>query len=470
MSINDLMSNSIYNYIDQLEAKEDEILEETIPKSIYKKILNHPSLSRWIKYSIIFYILRIPNPIQWANFITLNKPIRQALKNLNNSKHYFSNTLSIDRISNLITCIFLYFASINNYKLPKDYALISFLTTYHGELNPPSKSQILVIPNFSKYFKISYYKNKSYYSLLKSCYDNKEFVIFPLLFAQLLSNYLTPTKYKLNQRYISPFMKRYILNPIWINFQLGHNHKYLNWLNLLGTYSLQNLILALGIAGISFKSLILDKFYEIKYGKRDKDSESSIIKNYLVYIFHKSNSIINFIYLPNLISMELISLTSPIFKVLNSSKNLGLQYFYLNNQKQIFKNYIKLIGFIAGLITMIINSKKMIPDFGYNKTIAKQYDEYEEEVPKIRYLSKQFFNDLNIYLFKTILLSKWRITKTHHPTFSKIQLSIWNQIETLIMCFGFYKMMNLNDFIKLRAIDKDRISQDYAIKVANFVT
>ncbi|KAI5955097.1 hypothetical protein KGF54_001658 [Candida jiufengensis] len=227
--------------------------------------------------------------------------------------------------------------------------------------------------------------------------------------------------------------------------------------------------MALVIAGMSFKELILDKFYEIKYGKRDKETESAIIQNYLVYIFHKSNAIINFIYLPNLISMGLIGLTSPIFKILNTTPNLKLHFFYLNNQKQLFKNYIKLIGFIAGLVTMILNAKKVIPDIGYNKTVAKQQEDYEEEVPHVRYLSKQFFNDLNIYLFKTIVLQKWRITKSHHPIFSQLNLSVWNQLETLLMCFGFWKMMNLYDFIKRSHIDKDRISQDYAIKLAKFV-
>ncbi|KAI5955098.1 hypothetical protein KGF54_001659 [Candida jiufengensis] len=181
MSINDLMSNSIYNYLEHLELKEEEKLQKEIPTTLLQTIKRHPSLTKWIKWTVIFYILRVPNPLQWSNFICLNKPIRQILTHLNKTSHYFKNSLSIDRISNLITCTFLYFASVGNDSIPKDYALISFLINYHGELNPPSKSQILVVPNVSKYFKISYYKNKPYYKWLRTIYDNKEFVIFPAL-------------------------------------------------------------------------------------------------------------------------------------------------------------------------------------------------------------------------------------------------------------------------------------------------
>lgn len=495
-ALNELMSSSIYNYLEQVETKQKQRQpkQEEEPRSqapqpvdpIYRRILGNSSLHSWVKWVIILHIVKLQNPIQWANFLALNKPIRQLLSYYQESLPMLRlNTAKdppneVTKIANFITCAFLYFATVDMRSFSKDYILVTLLSAYHGELNPPSKSQILVSDSLSKPFKLSTYKSTSIYSPLMKLYRNKEFILFPTLYAQILSNYLTPTKYKLNMMYLSPFLKRYILNPIWINFSLGRNYSRINWKNLATNYVLHNVVIAAVVAGYSFKDRVLDRFYAIKYGYGSPDSEASVLQNYAAYVYHKSNSITNLIYTPNLVSILLIAVSSPMFTLLGSSRYPELHRLYVSNQKLVFKTYTKVIGFVAGLVAIQLNYMQMIPDWGYNKRVEAEfkvtgdnviYEEDIDEVPSARLFSKQFYNELNMYLFKLVVLSKWRILKTYHPLFSKLHLSLWNKLETVLMCFGFFKMMNLNDFINgHRTIESERISKDYSIKVANFVS
>lgn len=85
-ALNELMSSSIYNYLEQVETKQQQKQpqqkEEAKPqpiKPLYRKVLGHQSLHNWIKWMVILHIVRLQNPIQWANFLSLNKPIRQLL-------------------------------------------------------------------------------------------------------------------------------------------------------------------------------------------------------------------------------------------------------------------------------------------------------------------------------------------------------------------------------------------------------
>ena len=491
--LNELMSSSIYNYLEQVETKEKHDQPEARKKQkpqqiipLYRRILCHPSLHSWIKWVIILRIVRLQNPIQWANFLSLNKPIRELLSYYQGtlsklrSSHNKPSSCTLNKLTNFVTCVFLYFASVDMDQFPKDYALVSLLSVYHGELNPPSKSQILVSDSLSKPFKLSTYKSSRVYSPLMKIYQNKEYIIFPILYAQILSNYLTPTKYKLNMMYLSPFLKRYILNPIWINFLLGRNYSRINWKNLSRNYLLHNVVIAALVAGYSFKERILDRFYAIKYGHGKADSEASIFQNFAAYVFHKSNSITNLIYIPNLISIALIIASSPVFSILGSKRYPDLHRLYVLNQKLVFKTYTKVIGLIAGVIAIKLNYMQLVPDWGFNKKVEAEmtttgynvvYDEDVDEIPPARLLSKQFFNDLNMYLFKLVVLSKWRILKTYHPLFSKVQLPLWNKLETLLMCFGFLKMMNLNDFInEHKTPETERISRDSMMKMARFVS
>ncbi|KAK6464148.1 hypothetical protein DFJ63DRAFT_61329 [Scheffersomyces coipomensis] len=437
-------------------------------------IVQDPALKNWIKWVVIFLAAKIPKPLLWSSFLALHPKIRQQLfqPSVRNRLIKYYDSIRVDRrlrkTSNLVSCILLYLASSSNTKIPNDYLSIYLWINYYGNLNPPSAKNIVISPQYSKYLKLDYYKSKT----LTKLYDNKEYIIYPLIFGQILSNYLTPTKFKLNQRYLSSSIKSRILNPIWINYSLGVGSQYLDWVGLLKSYSLHHLMLGSAIGLVSFKSRILDRYYALKYQIHTEESWGDIIRNYVSYVSHTTNSYVNFIYAPNLISILMISVTAPMLASLNNPnfpiKPLHLSY--TSNSKNFFKLYTKIIGFIAGFITIYLNDIDLVPDFGYksSKQIGNEVDS-EVEGDNIRKISKSFLNALNLYLFRLILLSKWRIIKENHPSFKLLKLATWRKLETLVACYGIYKIMNLNDFIKHSKNQEDyaHLKKDYLVRMVD---
>lgn len=404
-----------------------------------------PSIQKWAKWVLILLLARIPKPLQWSSFLSLNPFIRRIVTmnyELIAKKTQSENVKKhIAKVSNIATCCFLYFAVADNAKIPKDYLSIYILLNYIVNLNPPSAGNIS-LSRFSRFTKID-----TYSKTLGTLYSNKEYVIYPMIFGQILSNYLTPTRYKLNQRYLSGYLKTMILNPIWINFSLGVKSHRINWLGLIMTYVQHNAMAYLFFGLMSFKSRFLDHFYELKHGiflnGEAGTTISGIVKNYLTYAGHRANSLINFIYLPNLISMLLISLTSPLLVYLRNPSHPATNRWYLSHVKLFFKSYTKVIGFVAGIVTLYINSANFIPDYGYKLEVSDD----TTESTNIRHISKGFINNLSSYLFRLILLSKWRVVKENHPQFRLLKLKSWNRLEAVLMCIGVFKLMNLNDFL-----------------------
>ncbi|ODV78982.1 uncharacterized protein CANTADRAFT_51121 [Suhomyces tanzawaensis NRRL Y-17324] len=386
-------------------------------------LLQDPSVSKWIKWVLVLLVARVKKPLFWSSFLALNPLIRRVLQS---SESQRDETIGrrLSKLSNIVTCAFLYLATHSNNGFPKDYVLIYLWMSYYGELDKPSDLRVLVSPQTSRYFKV-----ETYSPSVALLYQHKEYVIYPLIFGQLLSNYLTPTKYKFNQRYLSSSIKSQILSPIWITYSLGVRSHSIAWGRLFRSYAYHNLVIGAFVGLMAFKSRALDQYYELKYGIVSGKSVADIVKQYGLYIFHKANSYTNFIYLPNIVSMLLISISASTL----SSMNLW-------NNKNFFKLYIKTIGFIAGFVTLYVNAQEFVPDFGYLRD--------KSEKNNIRTVSKTFLDGLNLYLFRLILLSKWRITKENHPSFRKLKLSSWYKIETILMCFGVYKIMTLNDFLK----------------------
>ncbi|EGV65408.1 hypothetical protein PSN45_002422 [Yamadazyma tenuis] len=405
-----------------------------------KKIDDTGSINKWIKWVVLLLVLRRNRAAQWAGFLSLNPVIKKVVtKALTKSKQSDSHTepsinrVVVSQLSNLISSGLLFSAILDNPKIPSDYGVVYVFSNYIGELNPPSHSQILVTPKSSRYFKISYYNSPR----LRQLYNHKQFLIFPLIFGQILSNYLTPTRYKLNQRYLSSSIKSRILNPIWINYSLGVNYHSLKWLGLLKSYFIHNLVFLLLFGVLTFKKRVVDHYYEFKHNVYNANSLKdlkSVVLNYVSYIFHRANSITNFIYLPNLISILLISLTAPVMRYIHGSRH----------RKLFFKSYIKVIGFIAGFVTLFANSMDLIPAFKYALT---DYDDTTDS-DNIRRISDGFFNGLSLYLLRLIVLQKWRILKENHPLFQTFKVKTWARLESLVLCVGIFKLMNLNDFLK----------------------
>lgn len=404
---------------------------------------SNKSIVKWIKWVIVLLALRRDRPLRWASFLSLNPLIKKVIQKLVKRPEDYNVVAS--QVSNLISSGLLFLAIVDNPKIPSDYGVVYVFSNYIGELNPPSHSQILVTPKSSRYFKLSYYKSAK----LRYLYDNKHFLIFPMLFAQMLSNYLTPTTYKLNQRYLSSSIKSRILNPIWINYSLSHSTISLNVLGLVKNYLLHNLAFMAIYGVMTFKKRILDHYYEMKhnvYKANGLKTFNQVVLNYFSFISNRANSITNFIYLPNLLAIFMISLTSSSVKSIYKSKH----------RKFFFKSYIKIIGFLSGFLTLVVNSKDIVPAVGYTPT---EYDENDDDdTTNIRRISGKFFNALNLYLIKLIVLQKWRILKENHPIFQTIRLKYWNRLESLVFSIGVFKLMNLNDFLKFTK------GKDYGIK------
>lgn len=391
-----------------------------------------PGPKRAVLWLVILTLLRVKKSPQWAAFLALNPTIRSILTSWIRPKHKDPETVDrrVRKLSNLLSVSFLYAAASNNPRIPKDYLLIYIYMTYYGELNPPSSS-VIVSPSTAKYFKVSSYPKDSW---VRKLYEKKHFVIFPIIFGQLLSNYLTPTRFKLNQRYLSSSIKSHIFNPIWINFSMGVNTQTLNWLGLLKTYLRHNGFLFGYYLLAGFKEKFLVHYYELQNGTyREHYNVRSIVRNYIAYAANKANSMANFIYCPNILSMFLLALTAPAL-----TKYSIIRDAYLSNFKQFIKAYFKIIGFVAAFSTMALNSMDFLPAYGYRSLPDSQ---------NIRTVSASFMDGLNMYLFRLIVLSKWRIVKENHPWFTILKVGTWERIESVVMCYGVWKLMNLGDYI-----------------------
>ena len=371
-----------------------------------------PAIQKWAKYVLVLLICQVPRPFSWSSFLTLNPAIRRILRKDADGDFiakWCNPAATISSLSNAITCAFLYRASVNNARIAKDYMLIYLLLTY-VERNSPSTE--IYVSRFSKYRKLSHYDSPT----LKKLYENKELIIFPALFGQLLSNYLTPTRLGLNRKYQSQLIRSRILDPIWSNFSLGVRFHYVNWGGLLHRYLIHNAILAAFFLLTTFKTKFLDLYYKVKYDMSE-ELVSHITKQYLLHASHMANSWTNFMYFPNLTSMLLISLSAPLMK--------------LSKLKLLLKTYMKSIGFTAAFVTLIANSMDFIPDWGITKGGEN-----------IRHLSKQSIDKVNDYIFQILILSKWRILKENHRLFRGVN---WSRIEAAVMSVGVYKLMSLNE-------------------------
>lgn len=404
------------------------ILQEQMDDS-YLYTPSDPGPRRAILWVVLLTLLKVKRPALWSAFLSLNPTIRNVFTHWIRARLKDTETVNrrVRKLSNLLSVSFLYSAVAGNTRIPKDYILIYIYVTYYGELNPPS-SRVVVSPTSAKYFKIQSYNVDSW---VRWMYNRKHYIIYPAIFGQLLSNYLTPTRYKLNQRYLLSSIKSYVFNPIWINFSMGVNTHKVNWLGLAKSYVRHNAYLLVYFVTTSFKRNFLVPYYDLQSGDRSGDLRD-IISSYLAYAAHKANSMANFLYGPNLILMILLALTSPILT------RAAMRSFFLSNVKLATKTYIKIIGFVSAVTTMLANTMDFVPCVGYRGTKAEG---------NIRRLSTLFMDALNMYLFRLIVLSKWRIVKENHPWFTLLKVGSWERIEAVVMCYGVWKLMNLNDYV-----------------------
>lgn len=392
-----------------------------------------PSLKKGAKWLAALLLFRVQSPVQLAAFLALNPSIKSTLKKYYRPRYKDPVTVArrLDKLLNLASVTLLYSAVAENPAVPKDYVLLYLFETYYGCLDPPS-SPIVVLPSTAKIFKISSYRKSSWARWL---YARKHLVIFPVIYGQILSNYLTPTRYKLNQRYFSTFVKQYMLDPVWINFRMGVRSQSINWWGLFLNYAKLNVLIAAYYAAYAFKARFWDYYTQLE--RPDLARVKRLAQNFAAYCLHKGNAATNLVFKPSLLAMLLLSLTAPVLRLPAIRKH------YLRDMKRSVKLYIKAVGFLAGLLALATQSLSFVPAFGYTPTSE---DSPEERV-NVRSLSPTFYDGVNMYLLRLIVLSKWRILKENHPWFIIFKVGTWRRIESVIMCFLVWKIMNLNDYI-----------------------
>lgn len=404
-------------------------------------------LGRGVKLLVFLTLLRVKNATLWAAFLSLNPGIRTWLQKYLRARQ--KDPVTVDRrirkLANLVSAAFLYMATCTNSRVPKDYISLFLGETYYGKLVPPT-SPVVVSPTTATYFRLSSYREGG---LVRTLYRNKHYVVFPMICGQILSNYLTPTRYKLNQRYFSPLLKVRLLDPIWKNFRLGIRVRAIHWPGLCFSYAKHNGLLFLYVAALNVRTGLWTRYYKSSSeGGFSNPLLKNILIQFLTYCGHRANSLANIIYIPNLLAMGLLAITAPML-----TQILVLKKWYMANQKQSIKLYMRTIGFIAGLSTMMIHSKSLVS--GKEKMDKKEdiknqnsCSEFPNTGNKSRNLGPDFYNSVSLYFTQLIILSKWRILKENHPWFTLLKVGTWQRMETGLMCYLVWKLMNLNDYVR----------------------
>ncbi|KAM9930601.1 hypothetical protein OXX80_009332 [Metschnikowia pulcherrima] len=415
---------------------------------------------RGAKIFALLAFLRVPNSASWAAFLSLNSIIKNWLQN--NVKLTYKDpatvTRRISKLANLVSAGFLYSAISTNSRMPKDYISLCLIESYYGQLVPPT-SPLNVSPTTSSLRDCI--RNGGW---MKNAYVYKHLIVFPLLCGQLLSTYLTPTKYRPNQRYFPRFIRNHVLDPIWKHFRLDRKGSSLNWRGVLSSYAKDNGYLFMYMAISNFRHSLLTPWLRSTSGDT-KLSLTTLLKRFVGFSAGRANAVANMIYSANLLSMFLLSVTSSIL-----IQNRILKNIYMAHEKSAVKVYMKIVGYVAGLCAMsihsVIYSEKPISKKDSERGLAilesnGTSGRIQTSPSGATQLDASFYNSLSLYLSQLLVLSKWRILKENHPWFSVLNVGTWRRMEAGLMCFVVWKMMNLNDHVT-------RVSQDsHAKKVKN---
>ena len=415
---------------------------------------------RGAKIFALLAFLRVPNLALWAAFLSLNSMIKNWLQHNVKLKYKDPATVTrrVSKLANLVSAGFLYLAISTNSRIPKDYILLCLLESYYGQLVPPTLP-LNVSPTTN-----SLRDCIRFGGWMKNAYVNKHLIVFPLLCGQLLSTYLTPTKYRPNQRYFPRFVRNHVLDPIWKHFRLDRKGLSLNWRGVLSSYAKHNGYLFMYMAISNSRHSLLTPWLRSTSGDT-KLLFTTLLKRFVGFSAGRANAVANMIYSANLLSMFLLSVTSSIL-----IQNRILRNIYMAHEKLAVKVYMKIVGFVAGLCAMsihsVIYSEKPILEKDSERGLA--FSELGGMTQKLQtsplgatQLDASFYNSLSLYLLQLLVLSKWRILKENHPWFSVLKVGTWRRMEAGLMCFVVWKMMNLNDHVT-------RVLQDsHAKKVKN---
>lgn len=404
----------------------------------YLNVPADPTPKRALAWLAALLVLRAKSPVQLAAFFSLNPKIKEWVVAASNSHARLKDRRTVERraskIANGASVALLFAAVRRNPSIPKDYLLLYLFIKYYSELNPPELA-VMVSPYTSRLWKIN-----TYPPWVRALYARRHLLVFPIIFGQLLSNYLTPTRFFLNKRYLLSDVKNHIFNPIWVNFSMAAHKRSINWAGLLGAYALHNAQLAGVYAVWSLKTHVVDRLADRAFSL---DLAKSVLAGWAAHVARRANAVANLIYSPNLISMVLLVLTLPV------TKRLFRHYDF----KTVVKTYTKTVGVVAAAAAVALNVARG-PEDG---------------------VSPEFLNGLNMYLFRLVVLQKWRIAKDNHPWFSVLNVGNWENIESAVLCYGVWKLMNLSDWIRMNRygphhVECERLEQDGLMQAVGRIT
>ncbi|CAK7903311.1 hypothetical protein CAAN1_07S06854 [[Candida] anglica] len=362
--------------------------------------------------------LKARRPILWAAFLTLHPAIKAVISTLSGSGGPCQN-----RVSNAASAILLYLASHDSV-VPKDYISLYFWMSYilgwadnhksnalrekspNGEPLVPTVKAVAANANVNEV-------NATTEEISTKLKDHVIFtrqslskIAYATIFGQLLSQYLSPTHF-MGKKHLNGTVKSRLFDPVW--FQRTKCGQSLNWKSVGKNYLAYNIVLATVFALAKFRS-VKEKVDRQRSGiflspNEDRTPSSDIWKSFARSVVERANTLTNLVFVPNLIAIGLVSL-SGVSLPFPDSRNFPRKWF------------VKLVGFSSVLLSFLLNSFE----------------------PESLQLDPTTLSVVTMYLFRLVLLSKWRTAKD-----IVLKGPNWNVIETALMSYGVYTYMNKQD-------------------------
>lgn len=379
------------------------------------------SLVKLAKWLVIFLLARVRNPLKLAGFLSLNplfrKSIAGSLRSIARDKSLSSEQRCIDKTSNALTSGLLYSATVENASIPSDYIALYLWGYYLTSVSRKFKKVKNAASNLvcGKVGVVD--------SIFARIYQNKEFLLYSVLFGRMLSQYLTPLSVSPDRKYLASLVKTRQFDPIWKCFSLSASAFHVNWLDLVKIYVKQNLIIGSVLFAFANRGIIISRNFT-------SEESRAQLKVTLSKTFKKVNAFLNSVYLQNILSFILLSGSALTFSHWNSySKLLKIS----SKRSTLYRTIVGVIGFISAYFSLYLNEKLSTGN---------------DEKSKDSLISKTFLNGLNVYLFRLMIVSKWRKSKDHLKYINWINKDVIKKTETALMCLGLFKIMNYNSYLK----------------------
>lgn len=347
------------------------------------------------------HALKAKRPWLWAAFLALHPVIRGGLHELSSQG---SSTAA-----NAISLVLLYRAALDS-AIPKDYVSLYFWLLYifmwgKRKLMPaiparssPLESLKLTIRDFNAKLPPQTWLKLG----------------FAAVFGQLLSHYLAHPASTANV-FLNDTVRTRIFNPVWLHHTavaalvplLSLRVHTVLTRGIVRTYIRHNAFLFAVFAAILFskaKALYDQKRNGIYLDTDKRPTTQQIVAGWLKGSIARANSVANLVLGPSVLSMILLTLTTPALLVRASHAS--------RKRTKLLHNYVKLVGFVLALATVCANHTQ----------------------------DSKILGAFTLYLFRLIVLSNWRVAKA-----SYLKISSWNALETAAMSAGVFTFLQLKD-------------------------